>query len=106
MPQTGNYFIDNFSLVCIFLPLLPVIAVFFRRIYHFEALNFLMIFCLLNFLKGILSLIPDQITVHRNIISNIFALAELVILLLIFRTMFKGRTRLIISYFMVAFLTF
>jgi hypothetical protein len=105
MPQTGNYFIDNFSLVCIFLPLLPVILVFFRRIYHFEALNFLMILCLLNFLKGILLLIPDLVIIHRNTISTIFALAELVILLLVFRTLFSGRLRYLLTFFMIAFLS-
>jgi hypothetical protein len=105
MPQTGNFFIDNFSQVCIFLPLLPVILIFFRRIYDFEALNFLMIFCLLNFLKGVLLLIPGQLTINRNITYNIFALAELVILLLVLRTLLKGKLRNIFSSFMVVFLS-
>jgi hypothetical protein len=105
MPQTGNSFIDTLILVCIFPPLLPVIIIFFRRIYQNEALNFLMILCLLNFIKNILLFIPGLIIVNQITIINIFSLPELVILILIFRSLFFGKIKNILTIFLVAFLS-
>jgi hypothetical protein len=105
MPQTGNLFTDTFTEVCIFLPLLPVIIIFFKKIYHNEALNFLMILCLLNFIKGILLLIPGLIIISQVIINNIFALPELIILAFIFRVLFSGKIKNILTVFFVAFLS-
>jgi hypothetical protein len=105
MPQTGNSFIDTFTEVCIFLPLLPVSIIFFRRAYHNEVLNFLMILCLLNFIKGIVLLIPGLIIINQITINNIFALPELIILILIFRSLFSGKIKNILTLFLVAFLS-
>lgn len=105
MFQTGNFLIDAFSMACIFLPLVPVILIFFKRVYHNDALNFLMILCLLNFIKNILLFIPGLIVINENIIDNIFALPELIILILIFRLLFTGKIKNIITVFLIAFLS-
>jgi hypothetical protein len=105
MPQTGNSFIDTFAMACIFLPLFPAIIIFLKRIYHNDALNFLMILCLLNFIKNILLFIPGLVIVNQITIINIFALPELLILILIFRSLFFGKIKNILTIFLVAFLS-
>jgi hypothetical protein len=105
MPKTGDFFIDAFSAACIFFPLLPVIIIFLKRDYSKEVLNFLMILCLLNFIKGILLLIPGLVPINQITITNIFSLPELLILVQIFRSVFFGKLKHVLTIFLVAFLS-
>ena len=92
-------------MACVFLPLFPFILIFFKQAYRNDALNFLMILCLLNFIKNILLFIPHLILINENIINNIFALPELIILILIFKSLFAGKIKNIITVFLIAFLS-
>jgi hypothetical protein len=105
MPQTGILFIDALTLVCIFLPLLPVVLIFFKSIYQNEVLNFLMILCLLNFIKGVLIIVPGLIIINQKNIVTIFALPEFIILILIFRSIFFGKIKNMLTIFLIAFLS-
>ena len=105
MLQTGNFFIDIFAMACIFLPLFPIVFIFFKRSYYNDALNFLMILCLLNFIKNILLFIPGLIIINQSIINNIFSLPELIILTFIFKSLFTGKIKNIITIFLIVFLS-
>src|SRR5579871_3954215 len=104
MPRTtGNYFIDCFSGVCLFLPLLPAIILFIKKGYQKEATNFLMILCLISFIKGILLVIPG---ISNNIaitIRNIFMFLELVMTIFIFRNFFSHKLNYAFTIFLVIF---
>ena len=102
MPQTGNFFIDRLTWVCLFLPAAPVILIFLRKAFYSEPLNLLMIYCLLNGIGGLLLFIPGLAITDGIIISNIFFSAGLVILLLVYRSLFSGKTGNLFSIFLVA----
>ena len=105
MPKTGNPFIDAFSEVCIYFPLLPVIIIFLKKAYQQESLNFLMILSLLYFVKGLLLLIPGLPPSGLHMMEKLFSLLELLILILIFRIQFTGKLRYTVTLFQVAFLS-
>jgi hypothetical protein len=87
MIKTGNIFLDFISFLSAVFPLLPVVVVFIKKNYYNESLNFLMILCLLNFIKNILLFVIDINTSSQNIIANIFSLIEFIILFLIFKNL-------------------
>ena len=105
MPKTGYSFIDTFSEICIFFPLLPVLLIFIKRTHQSEALNFLMILCLLNFIRGLLLFTPEITSVSSNTISKVFNLTELTILSLLFLTTIKEKLRYFLGLFFVALLS-
>jgi len=97
MLKTGNIFIDFFSQVVIFFPLLPVVVIFLRGIYHKEVLNYLMILCLLNFSQD-LALQTLQIKyINQASIRHIFSLLEFVIIIQVFKSILKGRPKEIVN---------
>jgi hypothetical protein len=105
MFKTGNPLIDAFSRAIVFLPLLPVLIILFRRIYREDALNFLMILCLLNFIPGFtlqLLQVPDPSQVF---IQHIFSLLELLLLIQIFKPVLPDRIRDLINIFSIAFVS-
>ena len=86
MPKTGNIFTDIFSVVCIVSALIPAGIIFLRKIYRNESLNFLMILCLLGFVKYCLLFVPQLNSASQNIISSMFNLFEFVILIQLSKT--------------------
>lgn len=81
MPKTGNIITDIFSVVSIVSPLIPAGIIFIRKIYRNESLNFLMILCLLGFVKYFLLFVPQLNSASQNIITSVFNLFEFVILI-------------------------
>ena len=105
MFKTGIHFIDGFSQLLVFLPLLPVIIVLFRRIYYSSLLILLSVLCTLQFLE---SLILQNISITplgRYSVINIFSLLELLFYLQIFRVFFEKSTRKWLDIVVIALLS-
>jgi hypothetical protein len=105
MLKTGNIFIDFFSQVVIFFPLLPVIIIFLRRIYQKEVLNYLMILCLLNFSRDLAVQTLQIKYINQGSIRNIFSLLEFVIVIQIFKSILKEKSKEIVNIFTIAILS-
>ena len=94
---------DCFSGLCLFLPLLPAIILFIKKGYQKEATNFLMILCLISFIKGILLVIPGITNNIAVTIKNIFMFLELIVILFIFKTFFSQKLNYVLTIFSVIF---
>ena len=81
MPKTGNILTDIFSVASIISPMIPAGIIFIRKKYRNESLNFLMILCLLGFVKYFLLFVPQLNNDSQNIVTSIFSLFEFVILI-------------------------
>src|SRR5580704_12863907 len=101
MSRTGNLFIDVFSFVVIFMPLVPVCIVFLQKKYTEDALNFLMILCLLYFIESILVSFPGLSWENRSIIGNIFSVIEMMIILQLLKTILPAKIKQSITFFIV-----
>jgi hypothetical protein len=104
MPRTGNAFIDVSSYIILLIPLMPVVFIFIHKKYSAEALNFLMILCLLKFMENILS-VPANLNGHQPLVHNIFGLAEFIILLWIARSALPANLRPWVNMIIVGLLT-
>jgi hypothetical protein len=93
MPKTGNIFLDFISFVSAFFPLITLAVILIKKKYHNDALNFLMIICLLDFIGNFLLFIPTLAVSIENIISNFFSLIEFIFLMLIFKNFLSGNSR-------------
>lgn len=103
MFKDSDTFLDIFSELLVFLPLIPVILILWKKLYDQESLNFLMILCLLQFIQH-LSFRLDAFPVGAEpAISNLFLLLESAIYFFLFRNHFGGRPRELLHYFAIAF---
>jgi hypothetical protein len=105
MFKTGNTSADYFLLAVTFLPLLPVILLFVRKIQVKEQLNFLMIVCLLNFIGGLIreeALLDAQ---KQSIVNNLFSLLELIAITQLFKPVLNARTKNLFNIFLISFLS-
>ncbi|MHA4809294.1 hypothetical protein ACX0G9_14375 [Flavitalea flava] len=93
MFKTGNNFADYFLIVNTFLPLIPVALLALRKNFGKEPLNFLMVICLINFLEGLVRGTPSLNNDNQTITTNIFSLAELILLFQLFKTTLKGKLK-------------
>jgi hypothetical protein len=105
MFKTGNTFVDYFLAGSAFLPLLPVILIFLRKIYKREQLNFLMIVCLLNFTGGMIKATAVLSPEKQPIVNNLFSLLELISLTQLFRPALRGRAKDLFNIFLISFLS-
>ena len=105
MFKTGIHFIDGFSQFLVFLPLLPVIIVLLRRVYHSELLLLLAILCLVQFLPSVILQSITTTARGRFSVLNIFSLLELLIYLQIFRVFFEKPTRKWLDVVVIALLS-
>ncbi len=105
MFKTGNIFVDLFSQVVIFFPLLPVIIVLVRRIYQKEVLTFLLILCLLNFSQDLTLLILQSADIKQSSVKNIFSLLGFVVIIQIFKPVLKSRQKEIVNILTIAILS-
>lgn len=105
MFKTGNVFIDNCLTAASFLPLLPVLFILIKKAYLKEPMNFLMIVCLLNFLAGGIRQLTLLNANGQSVVNNIFALLELIFLVLLFRPGLSSQARNAVNVFLVAFLS-
>jgi uncharacterized membrane protein YqaE (UPF0057 family) len=103
MYKSGNYFIDVFSLILVFLPLVPVAVILRKGLYRRDTLNFLMILCLLQFIQR-LSQWREAIP-HAAVpaMVNVFLLLECGIYFMIFRNQFGGKPKEILYFLSVVF---
>lgn len=85
MFKTGNSLMDYLLMVIIFLPLMPALFIFGRKLYLQEPLNFLLIVCLLSFFKGLLELTYPMTRENQYFINKLFSLILLLLLVLCFR---------------------
>jgi hypothetical protein len=105
MFKTGNVFIDNCLTAASFLPLLPVLLILLKKAYLKEPMNFLMIVCLLNFLAGGIRQLTLLNPNGQSVVNNIFALLEMIFLVLLFRPGLNSQARNAVNVFLVAFLS-
>jgi hypothetical protein len=105
MFKTGNSSIDYLLVVIIFLPLLPALLIFGRKLYLQEPLNFLLIVCLLSFFRGLLELTYPLTSENQYVINKIFSLILLLLLVPCFRPHLSARYRHILDILLSALLT-
>ena len=105
MFKTGNNFFGYFLIVATFLPLVPVILVFVRRIYGKEPLNSLMLICLLGFLEGFIGAAPSLNLENQSIVHDIFSLLLFGLFVRLFKTHLKGPLKYRLNIFLTAFLS-
>jgi hypothetical protein len=105
MLKTGNTSADYFLLGVTFLPLLPVVLIFLRKLYVKEQLTFLMIVCLLNFIGGLIREEALLDPPKQSIINNLFALLELIAITQLFKPALNARTKGLFNIFMISSLS-
>ena len=93
MFKTGNSFTDVLLLGISFLPLLPAVLIFIRRLYGLEPFNFLALICLLCFLRGLISLIYPLSRENQYFTNKVFALLLFLLFALTFRSGLGGKLR-------------
>jgi hypothetical protein len=96
---------DHLLIVVIFLPLIPVLFIFGRKLYLQEPLNFLLIICLLSFLRGLLELTYPLTRENQYVINKIFSLILLLLLVPCFRPHLNARYRYLLDILLSALLT-
>ena len=92
MPKTGNILLDLLSIVSIFSPLWPAAIIFLKKQYQQETLNFLMILCLLNFLRSYQLAFLPLAEAAEQMMLNAFSLIELSLMLLLFKSSLPLKT--------------
>ncbi len=105
MLKTGNSFTDYLVLVITFLPLVPALLIFGRKLHLQEPLNFLLILCLLGFFKGLLEVTYSLTKEDQSITNKIFPLAQLLLLIQCFRTGLNTKVRYILDILLAALLS-
>ena len=93
MFKTGNDFIDLLTLIRGFLPLVPVVIILVRKSYTRDTQAFLMIFCLLNFVRGLLMEILQPTTLSRDSMHQLFTLLDMLVLSLLFKTALPAKQK-------------
>lgn len=105
MFKTGNNFADFFCLTIIIFPLIPVILISFQKNYGKGIFNFLLIICLLGFLKGLAPITKTLPPDNQSMITNICSLLEMILLIQIFKTSLSGKTKDVLNITIIAFLS-
>jgi hypothetical protein len=105
MFKTGNSFMGYFLMVTTFLPLVPVILVFLRRIYLKEPFHFLMIICLLGFLDGLIRVSPSLNIDNQYIVHYAFSLLLFLLFVQLFKPYLGTSLKYLLSIFLAAFLS-
>jgi len=105
MPKTGNIFIDSFSTIIVFLPLLPVAIVLTRKIFNDDLLNALVILCLLHFIQYFSQQLLNLSDMALYSLGHLFSFLETVVYILIFRPFFTGKSRELLNFFIIALLS-
>ncbi|HEX4851935.1 MAG TPA: hypothetical protein VFV08_14065, partial [Puia sp.] len=103
--RTGNSFVDSFSEILVFFPLLPVFVILFRKIYRQDIFNYLTIICVLDFAKRLILRVALLNTANQNSFVHIFSLMEFILLVLAFRTILKKESREILNVIAIALIS-
>ncbi len=104
MIKTGNPFTDYLFTLILFLPLIPVLLIFGRKLYLEEPLHFLTLICLLGFLNGIQGVYPLA-SGSPNLIHKIFSLLLFLLLFQSFSANLVKNTRWILTILLAALLS-
>lgn len=96
---------DIFSFVSIVFPLIPAALIFIKKNYRTESLNFVMMLCVLNFIRSLLLFMLQLNFAAQNIIANIFSITELIILIQIFKHSLPEKLSKFANIFLIAFLS-
>jgi hypothetical protein len=103
MFKTTNNFIDGFTGFLVYLPLLPVFLIYWKKLYRRDSLNFLMVICLLQFIQRICLQIEAIPASNIPAYNNIFSLLITLLYFFIFSKAFDGRSKEFLQLFSVAF---
>ena len=103
MFKTGNTFVDSFTGFLVFLPLLPVFIIFWKKLYRRESLNFLMVICLLQFIQRLCLQIDAIPLPHIPAFNNLFSIVYSLLFFFIFRVSFSGRCLELLQFLSIAF---
>jgi hypothetical protein len=106
MFKTGNSFIGYFLMVTMFIPLVPLILVFVRRIYTREPMNFLLTICLLSFLEGFIRGTSSLNAENQSTVHVIFSLLLFLLFIQLFKACLEVRLQYWLNVFLAAFLSF
>jgi len=105
MLKTGNTFIDYLLVAIRFLPLLPVLLIFFKKLYLKEPLNFLLILCLLDFVAGLIRQSAILNAGHQSVVNNVFFILEWILLSQLFKATLSGKIREQLNIFLIIVLS-
>lgn len=105
MSKTGNLFIDAFTFINAFIPLLPVAFIFLQKKYNKVELVLLVILCVFNFAGSLFCAIPEQTNGNLNMIANVFSLIELVLILQICSVALNKAVKEAVNVFLIVFCT-
>jgi hypothetical protein len=105
MYKTGNSFTDYLLLGITFLPLLPALLIFVRKLYGQEPFNFLVVICLLCFLRSFTGLAYPLTQENQYLTNKIFGLLLFLFFILAFRTNLNEKLRYGLNLFLTAFLS-
>jgi hypothetical protein len=105
MPKTGNLFIDSFSTIIVFLPLLPVAIVLMRKIFRDYLLNLLVLLCLLHFIQYFSQRLLSISDMSLYSLGHLFSFLETIVYIQIFRPFFTGRSREMLNFLIIALLS-
>jgi hypothetical protein len=105
MFKTGNNFTDYLLLGITFLPLLPALLIFVRKLYGQEPFNFLAVICLLCFLRSFIGLAYPLTPENQYLTNKVFALLLFLFFFLAFRSNLSGKLRYGLNLFLTALLS-
>ncbi|PWT74778.1 MAG: hypothetical protein C5B59_10430 [Bacteroidetes bacterium] len=105
MFRTGNSFIDSFSEILAFAPLLPVFVILFRRIFHEDIFNYLTTVCLLDFIRRLTIRISQPNLTKLIPLIHVFSLMEFIFLVLAFRTILRKGSREMVNVLAIALIS-
>lgn len=105
MVNTGNNFTDYLLLGITFLPLLPALLIFIRKLYGQEPFNFLVVICLLCFLRDLTGLSNPLTQENQYLTNKVLSLLLFLFFILAFRSNLSGKLRYGLDIFLAAFLS-
>ncbi|WP_276481900.1 hypothetical protein [Paraflavitalea pollutisoli] len=91
MVQTGTGIPLMLSLLAILLPLIPIVIIFVRRTWQLDTMIFLGVICLFSCLQHLLIYMPQSQPGNTAIINSLFGLAELGLLLYLYRLIIRAK---------------
>jgi len=92
-------------MVATFLPLVPVLLIFLRKIYLKESIYLLVILCLLSFLEGLVRSAPSLTEENQQIIHHILLPLLLLVYAQLFRSNLPESGRSLLNILLTAFLS-
>lgn len=106
MVKTGSTIQDIFGIIAMLAAIAPALIILFRRIWHSDALNFLMVLSLLSFMHQLFTAIIPVNQGGYTFAHAVFSLSEFILLLFLLRPAPKQKwMRDLFHIFSIAFLS-